>query len=90
MFLKIIQSHSQLILAQVTFRYPSQIALTSFVYANLNRTKWKALCEALEETIPIMFVPWMAVEDFNAILSVKDKKGGNYVGRRCNHFLRIY
>lgn len=44
------------------------------------------LWEDLRPYIPSELIPWMAIRDFNAILSLNDKSEGRYRGKRCLSF----
>ncbi|KAH1108946.1 hypothetical protein J1N35_012714 [Gossypium stocksii] len=51
-----------------------------------NRQTRKHLWKDLSLTIPSRSIPWMAIGDFNAILSSSEKKGGQVYGKRSSFF----
>ncbi|KAK5819600.1 hypothetical protein PVK06_024615 [Gossypium arboreum] len=53
---------------------------------HLNRSKRKLLWEGLRSVIPNHSFPWLIMGDFNAILSLSDKKITIFVGKHCNLF----
>ncbi|XP_016667281.1 uncharacterized protein [Gossypium hirsutum] len=63
-----------------------QPLFVTFVYASPNHSKWRSLWETLQRTIPVDGSPWMAIGDFNAILSPSEKRGGRTLGKRCPFF----
>lgn len=84
--LEILQCHPQFIFTQIKYGQPLQSLQIAFVYENPNKTKRTELWGALKNTVPIFNIPRMVVGDFNALLSVADKKGGSHLGWRCPHF----
>lgn len=84
--LEVIHNHPQFILTQLRYGIPVQKIFICFVYGSPNKSKRAGLWKALANTIPTTLVPWMAVGEFNALLSMDDKKGGNHVGQRCPLF----
>ncbi|KAG8503146.1 hypothetical protein CXB51_000967 [Gossypium anomalum] len=73
---EVLQSHPQFVLAKVndsSFRHP---LLVSFVYGSPNSQKRKHFWEALQSSIPLNGSPWVAIGDFNAILTSSEKKRG--------------
>lgn len=71
----IIQSHPQFVFAQLNSDNYFQHPLIVFVYGSPNPAKRRTLWEILEQTIPNRNIPWMAIGDFNALLSEFEKKG---------------
>ncbi|KAA3469800.1 reverse transcriptase [Gossypium australe] len=49
-----------------------------------DRSKWKLIWEGLQSSIPNNSIPWLIMEDFNAILSFVNKKNPFIVGKRFN------
>ncbi|MBA0869404.1 hypothetical protein Goshw_027753 [Gossypium schwendimanii] len=74
--LEIIYNHSQYILARVRSTSSSILVFISFVYGSPNRQKRKDLWDILKCSIPMGNYPWVAIGDFNAILSSSEKSGG--------------
>ncbi|KAL1104839.1 hypothetical protein V6Z11_D04G094200 [Gossypium hirsutum] len=66
-----------------SFRQPF---LVTFVYGSPNYSKRRFLWEALHRTIPVDGSPWMAIGDFNTILSPTERRGGWTLGKRCLFF----
>ncbi|MBA0598271.1 hypothetical protein Gorai_008042, partial [Gossypium raimondii] len=62
------------------------IVFISFVYGSPNRQKRKDLWDILKCSIPMGNYPWVAIGDFNAILSFSEKLGGMFKGRQCPFF----
>ncbi|KAK4490473.1 hypothetical protein RD792_001150, partial [Penstemon davidsonii] len=61
--------------------------LCSGVYANPNATFRENLWSAIEEVGAFVGLPWLLTGDFNEVLSVQEKRGGNLpVLSRCNRF----
>ncbi|KAA3452515.1 GroES-like zinc-binding alcohol dehydrogenase family protein [Gossypium australe] len=58
----------------------------SFVYQSCNRQKHKDLWRDLSLLISLGQVPWMAIDNFNAILSPNEKSGGLSNGKRSPLF----
>ncbi|KAK5771808.1 hypothetical protein PVK06_048052 [Gossypium arboreum] len=66
--------------------------LVAFVYENPDKVKRKTLWKDLSRSIPFGDEPWMAIGDFNAILSPDDKKDDHSRGHRycvVTHLPRI-
>ncbi|KAH1056067.1 hypothetical protein J1N35_034132 [Gossypium stocksii] len=59
--------------------------LVAFVYISPDKMKRKVLWNDLSSSVPVD-EPWMAIGDFNTILSLDDKKCGYVKGRRCQFF----
>lgn len=81
--LEILRSHPQFTLAQLRYGFPIQELLICFVYGSPNKSKRVALWDALAYTLPTTSVLWIAVGDFNALLSTEDKKRECHIGQRC-------
>ncbi|KAH1057167.1 hypothetical protein J1N35_035232 [Gossypium stocksii] len=71
--IEIIQNPPQFILVKVRNGGQIEPILIVFVYRRPNPTKRKSSWEALKAAVPSDCTPWMALRDFNTILSVKDK-----------------
>lgn len=71
---EIISNHPQFILIRAIGVNVNQLILISLVYGSPNRLKKKNLWEGLRNVIPSSNIPWLAIRDFNAILSPNDKK----------------
>ncbi|KAL1127560.1 hypothetical protein V6Z11_A13G186900 [Gossypium hirsutum] len=84
--LEIIYNHSQFILTRVGSTSSNTAVFISFVYGSPNRQKRKDLWDTLKRSIPMGNYLWIAIEDFNAILSSSKKLGGMSKGRRCPLF----
>ncbi|KAK5775605.1 hypothetical protein PVK06_043512 [Gossypium arboreum] len=56
------------------------------MYASPDRAKRKYLWTDLMEVLPPDLTPWLILGDFNAILSLKDKKSDRSMGKRCKLF----
>lgn len=83
---EVLHSHPQFVLARV--RQPNSLSsvFISFVYGSPNRQVCKELWRDLMSSIPSRQVPWLAIGDFNVILSASKKIGGRTQGRRCFAF----
>ncbi|MBA0827872.1 hypothetical protein Goarm_012615, partial [Gossypium armourianum] len=55
-------------------------------FGSPNSRKRRCLWDALKVTFSGNGYPWMAVGDFNALLSPSEKKGGRVSGKRCSYF----
>ncbi|XP_040934435.1 uncharacterized protein [Gossypium hirsutum] len=58
----------------------------AYVYGSPNRQKRQLLWNKLRNSIPLGQSPWIAIGDFNAILSSSEKYEGLSRGRRCPYF----
>ncbi|MBA0647982.1 hypothetical protein Goklo_015782 [Gossypium klotzschianum] len=74
--LEVIGNHPQFILVCIYYIHRSMSIFIAFVYGSPDRQKRKLLWRDLLLSIPSGFYHWMAIGDFNAILSSSDKKGG--------------
>ncbi|MFQ6648100.1 hypothetical protein Gotur_021108 [Gossypium turneri] len=84
--LEVIGNHPQFILSCIYSNLHPNPTFVAFVYGTPNKLKRKILWNDLSRSIPLGYDPWMAIGDFNAILSSDDKKGGHVKGRRCQFF----
>ncbi|KAH1039541.1 hypothetical protein J1N35_041284 [Gossypium stocksii] len=84
--LKVVVNHPQFILVRIYSKLHSHPIFVAFVYGSPDKLKRKFLWKDLSHTVPRGFVLWMAIGDFNDILSLEDKKGGHVKGRRCKFF----
>ncbi|KAK5775936.1 hypothetical protein PVK06_043892 [Gossypium arboreum] len=83
---KVLKNHLQFVLVRITGTSFRQPLLVTFVYASPNQNKRRILWEALQKTILMDGSPWMAIGDFNAIISPSEKKGAGLWGK-CTLFL---
>ncbi|KAG8478613.1 hypothetical protein CXB51_028415 [Gossypium anomalum] len=83
---EIISNHPQFILARVGSVSSSMSVFISFIYGSPNKQKRKDLWKKLNLSIPLGSYPWVAIGDFNAILSSFENSGGRSNGRRCPNF----
>ncbi|XP_017618098.1 uncharacterized protein LOC108462689 [Gossypium arboreum] len=74
---------TRFILTHVGSTSSTTVVFISFIYGSPNRQKRKDLWDTLKRSIPMENYPWIAIEDFNAILSSSKKLGGMSKGRRC-------
>ncbi|MBA0548204.1 hypothetical protein Golob_019314, partial [Gossypium lobatum] len=84
--LEVIGNHPQFILSCICSNLHPNRTFVAFVYGSPNKLKRKILWNDLSRSIPLGYDPWMAIGDFNAILSSDDKKGSHVKGRRCQFF----
>ncbi|KAK5793701.1 hypothetical protein PVK06_034854 [Gossypium arboreum] len=84
--IRIIQNHPQFIFLCVNNLIPDKSILISFLYGSPNGSKRKLLWEGLQSIAPHNFTPWLIMGEFNAILSLPDKRSPSTVGKRCNFF----
>ncbi|KAG8494050.1 hypothetical protein CXB51_011564 [Gossypium anomalum] len=73
---EILKNHSQFVLVRISGTFFSKPLLVTFVYASPNQSKRRILWKVLQRTIPADGTPWMAIGDFNVILSPTEKRGG--------------
>ncbi|KAH1130005.1 hypothetical protein J1N35_001383, partial [Gossypium stocksii] len=84
--LEVVRSHPQFILTLV-WQIPSvHPILIAFVYGSPNKQMRQVLWNDLRSSIQYGQTPWMAIGDFNAILSSTEKSGGLSKGRICPYF----
>ncbi|KAL1172791.1 hypothetical protein V6Z11_A05G372700 [Gossypium hirsutum] len=83
---EIIKSHPQFVIVKVYRSSFKHSFLTAFVYGSPNSHKIIHIWWALHSTISMDDSPWMAIGDFNAILSSNEKRGGRTVGKMCSLF----
>ncbi|KAA3450813.1 reverse transcriptase [Gossypium australe] len=84
--IQIIRNHPQFISLSVDIFFPNKSFLISFVYGSPDRSKCKILWEGLKAVSPTQPIPWLIMEDFNAIMSPEDKRSPYTVGKRCDLF----
>lgn len=72
--LKVVRNHPQFILTRICLDLFPRSILVAFVYGSSDKVKRKILWNDLSRSVPFGDEPWMAIEDFNAILSPNDKK----------------
>lgn len=72
--LKVVGNHTQFILARIYSILIPKPILVAFVYGSPDKMRRKVLWNDLSCSIPIGKDHWMAIGDFNAILSSDDKK----------------
>ncbi|MBA0586249.1 hypothetical protein Gorai_016997 [Gossypium raimondii] len=84
---EVIRHHPQFILTRISSILQSRSIFVAFVYGSSNRQK-RLLWKDSLLSIPLGHSPWLAIVDFQVILSVEEKKGGQLVGQRCP-FLEI-
>ncbi|KAG8474224.1 hypothetical protein CXB51_033548 [Gossypium anomalum] len=82
----ILGNHSQFILLRNSRNSYRKPVLVSFVYGSPNSQKRKQLWEALKCIVPMDGTPWLAIGDFNIILSSYEKIRGRVIGKRCALF----
>ncbi|KAL1149450.1 hypothetical protein V6Z11_A10G191700 [Gossypium hirsutum] len=81
-----VSNYLQFILTRISSNLHPYPIFVAFVYGSPDKQKRRILWNALSHTVPRKYIPWMAIGDFNAILSSDDKKGGHAKGRRCRFF----
>ncbi|KAG8472191.1 hypothetical protein CXB51_036355 [Gossypium anomalum] len=84
--LEVVSNHSQFILVRICSKLHPHPVFVAFVYGSPDKQKRKILWNDLSHIVHREYVPWMAIGDFNAILSSEDKKNGHVKGRRCQSF----
>ncbi|KAL1095414.1 hypothetical protein V6Z11_D06G154900 [Gossypium hirsutum] len=82
---KVLKSHSLFILTKVTDNSFKQPLLASFVYDSPNSHKRRNLWDSWKDFTPLDGSLWVAIGDFNAIISSSEKKG-RVRGKRCLFF----
>ncbi|MBA0556602.1 hypothetical protein Golob_026685 [Gossypium lobatum] len=73
---EVIRHHPQFILTRISSILQSQSIFVAFVYGSSNRQK-RLLWKDLLLSIPLGHSPWLAIVDFNIILSIEEKKSGD-------------
>ncbi|KAF9681426.1 hypothetical protein SADUNF_Sadunf05G0000200 [Salix dunnii] len=71
------KDHNQCITVSVNTPWLSQSFFISFVYAKNLRSERKILWDKLSEIASILDGPWVVGGDFNAVLNIKESKGGD-------------
>ncbi|KAK5824616.1 hypothetical protein PVK06_019397 [Gossypium arboreum] len=84
--LEVVHSHPQFILSRVWYLSSLHPIFIAYVYGSPNRQKRQFLWSELRKSIPLGQSPWIAIRDFNVILSSSKKSGGLSRGKRCPHF----
>ncbi|KAL1178795.1 hypothetical protein V6Z11_A03G118300, partial [Gossypium hirsutum] len=82
----VLKNHSQFVFARIPDSSSRQPLFVTFVYASPNHSKRRSLLEILQINIPVDGSLWMAIGDFNAILSPSEKRGGRTLGKICPFF----
>ncbi|KAH1033042.1 hypothetical protein J1N35_045216 [Gossypium stocksii] len=84
--LKVVRNHPQFILTCIFSNLFLKPIFIAFVYGSPDKMKRRMLWNDLSCSIPRGDVPWMAIGDFNAVLSPGDKKYVHIKGCRCQFF----
>lgn len=87
--LKVIKNHPQFILVHICSIIQPHLIFIAFVYGSLDGQKKKFIWRDLSLFIPLRHSTWLAIGDFNAILSSNDKKGGHVRGQKCSFLFLV-
>lgn len=84
--IEIIRSHPQFIIIQVSDNFFHWPIFVTFFYGSLDSRNRKHLSDVLKNIIPSNESPWVAIGDFNTLLSPSEKRGGPVNGKRYSSF----
>ncbi|KAH1098638.1 hypothetical protein J1N35_015559 [Gossypium stocksii] len=83
---EVVLNHPQFILSRVWHSSLSHPIFIAFVYGSPNKQMRQFLWSEMRKTILSSQYLWIAIRDFNAILSSSEKSRGLSKGKRCHFF----